>query len=338
MAIKEHPKGGFELDIRPNGRNGVRIRRRVKTKNEALSLQRILLANHKELEERKQADKDTRPLSELVELWWNQKGVILKDGPKRKRALLAMVEAMENPPACEFSSALFIQYRSERLAGKWGRFAGNDNKKISLNTLNHDLAYFKAFINDLVKSKEWHSINPLNEVDKFKIDEQELVFLSIGQIKDFIREIDTLCYKTGIVVRVGLATGARWYEIVNLKRSQVINGKITYHKTKSFKSRTLPITKKLEKLILTNLPLTGNAYAFKTVIDNLKIYLPKGQLTHVLRHTFASHYMINGGDIITLQRALGHSTLNMTMRYAHLSPLHLADIVNLNPLAQIDTD
>lgn len=38
MAIKEHPKGGFELDIRPNGRNGVRIRRRVKTKNEALSL------------------------------------------------------------------------------------------------------------------------------------------------------------------------------------------------------------------------------------------------------------------------------------------------------------
>jgi site-specific recombinase XerD len=39
-----------------------------------------------------------------------------------------------------------------------------------------------------------------------------------------------------------------------------------------------------------------------------------GQLTHILRHTFASHYMMAGGDILSLQRILGHSSITMTMR------------------------
>lgn len=44
---------------------------------------------------------------------------------------------------------------------------------------------------------------------------------------------------------------------------------------------------------------------------------------HDLRHTFASHYMMNGGNIYQLQHILGHSETNMTNRYAHLSGSHL---------------
>ncbi|MEE8536747.1 MAG: site-specific integrase, partial [Acidobacteriota bacterium] len=44
---------------------------------------------------------------------------------------------------------------------------------------------------------------------------------------------------------------------------------------------------------------------------------------HTLRHTFASWYMINGGDLYRLQKYLGHSTIALTQRYAHLSPAHL---------------
>ena len=43
--------------------------------------------------------------------------------------------------------------------------------------------------------------------------------------------------------------------------------------------------------------------------------------------------MINGGNILTLQRVLGHASLTMTMRYAHLAPDHLQEVLNLNPLA-----
>jgi integrase len=41
---------------------------------------------------------------------------------------------------------------------------------------------------------------------------------------------------------------------------------------------------------------------------------------HDLRHTFASHWVMKGGDIFKLQKILGHSTVQMTMRYAHLAP------------------
>lgn len=68
-------------------------------------------------------------------------------------------------------------------------------------------------------------------------------------------------------------------------------------------------------------------------IEDAQIDLPEGQLTHVLRHTFASHFMMNGGNILTLQRILGHSSLQMTMRYAHLAPDHLQEARQHNPLA-----
>ncbi|BAU76532.1 Phage integrase [Metapseudomonas furukawaii] len=51
-----------------------------------------------------------------------------------------------------------------------------------------------------------------------------------------------------------------------------------------------------------------------------------------VRYAFVNHDMMR--DILVLQGILGHSSINMTMRYAHLSPDHLESALRLSPLAQ----
>lgn len=61
-------------------------------------------------------------------------------------------------------------------------------------------------------------------------------------------------------------------------------------------------------------------------------HIPKGQAVHILRHTFAAHFMMNGGNILTLQKILDHANIQQTMTYAHLASDYLQDATKLNPL------
>ena len=41
---------------------------------------------------------------------------------------------------------------------------------------------------------------------------------------------------------------------------------------------------------------------------------------HILRHSFASHFIMAGGNVLSLQKILGHASIEMTLVYAHLAP------------------
>lgn len=340
MSIKKLDDGRYEVDCRPEGRDGPRIRKKFRTKGEALYFQNRIMGDGAKGEFEKKVKRDERRLTDLIDLWFKSHGRTLKRGEERQRALVAMAERMGNPFATDFNTTHFSQYRAERLEGKHGRStAGSGRKKgekakpVSANTLNHELAYLRAVFNELERLGEWKGENPLGKVRGLKFDETEMAYLEPDQIKPLLEDLDSRSRAAGVVARICLATGARWSEAEGLTARQVRGGLIHYTRTKSSKNRAVPIAEELQELIKATLPF-GDCYKkFGESVDAVGLDLPAGQLTHVLRHTFASHYMTKGGDILTLQRVLGHASLTMTMKYAHFSPGHLAEVVNLNPLA-----
>lgn len=180
--------------------------------------------------------------------------------------------------------------------------------------------------------------NPLAKIKPIKIDEKELSWLNLDQIRHLLKTVEDYSQNPHVllITKICLATGARWSEVEGLKLRHVRDGKVSFHGTKSGKSRSVPVENDLFKEILSHLESFGefsfSLSAFRRALEESAIELPKGQAAHVLRHTFASHFMINGGNILILEKILGHSSVMVTMRYAHLASSHFLDAILKNPL------
>ncbi|HCT5133071.1 TPA: tyrosine-type recombinase/integrase [Aeromonas hydrophila] len=331
-------------DIRPGGRNGPRRRKRFATKGEATAWELWQLEQSAdkpwlgdENEHVAESPVDARRLADLVERWYGLHGQSLRDGEQRRSKLLLICESLDNPIASEFTANDFAKYREARLTGAVSdrRAATHVSKGVSISTVNRDHAYLRAVFNELKRLGEWQGDNPLAGMRLYRVTESELAFLYPDEIKSLLAACDASSNPDlGAVVRLCLATGARWGEIQNMTQSQVAQNRLTFTHTKGGKRRTVPINQELNALIPKRRgKLFSECYRhFETAISRAGIELPEGQSTHVLRHTFASHFMMNGGNILVLQKILGHSTITMTMRYAHFAPDHLEDVLRLNPL------
>jgi integrase len=332
MAISK-ANGGWLVDIQPAGRGGKRFRKTLKTQAEAKAHEAWLKSQVTQSAEWLPKKKDLRKLSELIDLWYEHHGIGLSSGRDTNQRLLAMAAAMDNPIASSFSASMFAEYRTRRIE------AG-----ISANNMNREHSYLRSVFNELERLGYWKAENPLAKLRQFKIQQTELSYLTHEQIATLLAELQTAQNPhVNLITQVCLCTGARWSEAEELRTSQVRDGQIQFANTKSGKVRSVPISDELQSTLNdhykshgTGARIFGYAYsAFRDGLDRAGIELPDGQLTHALRHSFASHFMMNGGNILVLQRILGHASLTMTMRYAHLAPEHLQEAKLLNPLAAL---
>ncbi len=328
--ITKSPKG-WKVDTQPTGRGGKRFRKTFKLKVEAQQWEAWIKNQVNQTTEWQPEKRDLRKITDLVTIWFEHHGSGLRAGHDMKRRLEAMARSMGNPVADRFNVESFAKYRKERI-----------EQGLTPNNMNREHAYLRAMFNELIRLGQWKKENPLKVLRAFKIQEQELTYLNNTQIKKLFQGFrGSRNPHVQLIAEICLSTGARWGEAEGLKKTQVRNGMIEFARTKSGKTRAVPINKKLEQKIVAHgieqreseRLFTHSITAFREAVDRAGLKLPAGQKTHVLRHTFASHFMMNGGNILTLQRVLGHANLTMTMRYAHLAPEHLQEVIALNPLA-----
>lgn len=152
---------------------------------------------------------------------------------------------MGNPLATEFNAKIFASYREQRLSGKITR--STRVKTVTPRTVNLELAYFRAMFNELRRLDEWTAPNPLENMREFKISESEMAYLTNEEIRTLLAECEKSRSKDlTTIVKICLATGARWSEAEGLKGNQIRAGQIIYVKTKGKKNRAVPITEKLQ--------------------------------------------------------------------------------------------
>ena len=150
-----------------------------------------------------------------------------------------------------------------------------------------------------------------------------------------------------VALRTGLRLGelmALQWKDVDLQRAQLrVRRSVTdgiIGTPKSGKARDLPLTPSVVRALRKHRHRQG-PWVFcqedGTLLTDGQCKCPlyraydragiKRQGWHVLRHSFASHLVMRGVALKVVQELLGHSTIEMTMRYAHLSPSTLQQAV-----------
>lgn len=193
--------------------------------------------------------------------------------------------------------------------------------------------------------------NPLKLVPYFKEKIKKFDYWTIDEARSFLMWAkETECPRFSLY-HATYELGLRMEEVVALTRDSFNFSQKHVHIRQSFckaSKQFLPLTKSGHERILglnpgliqtisEYLKTHDNKFVFvnhrhqRVTHDSLRHHFRRDQEKagmrpirfHDLRHSFASHFMMNNGNIYDLKSLLGHSDISTTMRYAHLSPEHL---------------
>ena len=212
------------------------------------------------------------------------------------------------------------------------KFKAYRKDKVKPATINRELALLKHVY---TKGIEWGKVfdNPVKKVKLFKEDNRRSRFLSQEEIG---RLLACANGQLKAILITALHTGMRRSEIFNLKWKDIDfeTGYITVLNSKNGEKRDIPLSATLTKTLKNVIRYIGSEYVFrgkhgelvKDISRSFATTLSKAAITdfrfHDFRHTFASHLVMKGTDLKTVQELLGHRTFEMTLRYSHLSPDH----------------
>jgi len=211
-------------------------------------------------------------------------------------------------------------------------------EEVKGSTINRELALLK-FMFSLAKKWKLVDENPVKEVKFFQEQKIEMKILNRDEIN---RLIDTSSDHLKPIIKIALNTGMRKGEILNLRWSDIDFDKyfIFIKESKSGKMRKVPMNsivssalnsiERKSEFVFYNPKTNGHLRDFKTAfkaacrragIEDLRF--------HDLRHSAAT-FMVQGGiDLVTVKEILGHSSIEMTMRYAHPTPENKRKAVNV---------
>jgi integrase len=200
-------------------------------------------------------------------------------------------------------------------------------------TVNRELAVLKHLC---TKAIEWGYLkaNPLRSVKCLKEPPGRLRYLVRDEIEVFLAACSPHLRP---IVMVALHAGMRKSEILALEWRDIdfVARIITVRLTKNNDHKIIPLNQSLYEELQQLARHLHSPYVFCNAegkrYDEVKrsfhTACRKAGITdfrfHDLRHTFASHLIMNGINLKTVQHLLGHKDIRMTLRYAHLSKEHL---------------
>lgn len=218
------------------------------------------------------------------------------------------------------------------------------NAKRGSSTINKYLMSLSAILTFGKKEYGLWQVNPMHDVEKRKLPNLRVRFLSETEIELLKNGTRQSSYRLYVFVLIAMTTGARYSEVLNLKVENIDFKALRVHflNTKNGTNRGVPINKKLALKIKTLMRIKNIKEGCIFLNDKkTKLVFLKGEFEntikdlgikdfrfHDLRHTSASYLLMNGATIIELMELFGWSSQSMVRRYAHLSKTHTTSLVN----------
>jgi integrase len=241
----------------------------------------------------------------------------------------------------QISSLDVENYRNARRAGISRRGTVRSAARV-----NRELAVLK---NSLNKAVRWGFLDS-SPFAKFSKDDP-IMFKEEGGRLRYLTEAECEALLTQCsshlrpIVKFALNTGMRKGEILALRWEHVVKGIAYVYKSKSGKPRLVPLNEAAREVVreMRQKNQLRSPYVFcgrdggpwRELKDGFAGACRRAELVdfrfHDLRHTFASHLAMRGYSMKVIADLLGHTSLAMVMRYAHLSPGHLQEAVNSLP-------